>query len=44
MGEIKAIIFDLDGVLTNTSEYHYRAWKQLADDIYTLFQDVCLLS
>ncbi len=28
----KAILFDLDGVLTDTSEYHYRAWKQLADD------------
>jgi len=28
----KAIIFDLDGVLTDTSEYHYKAWKRLADD------------
>src|SRR5947209_7591664 len=28
----KAIIFDLDGVLTDTSEYHYQAWKRLADD------------
>lgn len=28
----RAIIFDLDGVLTDTSEYHYRAWKHLADD------------
>jgi beta-phosphoglucomutase len=28
----KAIIFDLDGVLTDTSEYHYLAWKQLADE------------
>ncbi|MGZ3617843.1 MAG: beta-phosphoglucomutase [Ktedonobacteraceae bacterium] len=27
----KAIIFDLDGVLTDTSEYHYKAWKRLAD-------------
>src|SRR5437879_1854467 len=27
-----AIIFDLDGVLTDTSEYHYQAWKNLADD------------
>lgn len=32
MKQIKAIIFDLDGVLTDTSEYHYRAWKHLADD------------
>jgi beta-phosphoglucomutase len=29
---IKAIIFDLDGVLTDTSEYHFQAWKHLADD------------
>ncbi len=28
----KAIIFDLDGVLTDTSEYHYMAWKKLADE------------
>lgn len=32
MNKIKAVIFDLDGVLTDTSEYHYRAWKHLADD------------
>lgn len=28
----KAILFDLDGVLTDTSEYHYQAWKRLADE------------
>lgn len=27
-----AFIFDLDGVLTDTAEYHYRAWKRLADE------------
>lgn len=32
MKNIQAIIFDLDGVLTDTSEYHYQAWKRLADD------------
>ena len=32
MPQIQAIIFDLDGVLTDTSEYHYQAWKHLADD------------
>jgi beta-phosphoglucomutase len=32
MQKPKAIIFDLDGVLTDTSEYHYQAWKHLADD------------
>ncbi len=28
---IKAIIFDLDGVIVFTDEYHYLAWKALAD-------------
>lgn len=32
MPELAAVIFDLDGVLTDTAELHYRAWKQLADD------------
>ena len=32
MQKPEAIIFDLDGVLTDTSEYHYKAWKQLADE------------
>lgn len=32
MEKPKAILFDLDGVLTDTSEYHYRAWKRLADE------------
>ena len=27
----RAIIFDLDGVLCSTDEYHYQAWKALAD-------------
>jgi beta-phosphoglucomutase len=31
--QIKAIIFDLDGVITDTAEYHYRGWKQLADEL-----------
>lgn len=25
-------IFDLDGVITDTAEYHFRAWKKLADE------------
>ena len=32
MQQPKAILFDLDGVLTDTSEYHYQAWKHLAND------------
>ena len=30
--DIRALIFDLDGVITDTAELHYRAWKQLADE------------
>jgi len=30
---IRAFIFDLDGVLTDTAEYHYRGWKRLALEI-----------
>ena len=30
--DIKAFIFDLDGVLTDTAEYHFRGWKRLADE------------
>ena len=28
-----AVIFDLDGVICFTDEYHYRAWKAMADSI-----------
>lgn len=28
---LHAIIFDLDGVICSTDEYHYQAWKKLAD-------------
>ncbi|MBP3719932.1 MAG: HAD hydrolase-like protein, partial [Clostridia bacterium] len=28
-----AIIFDLDGVICFTDEYHYKAWKSLADEM-----------
>lgn len=30
--KIKGFIFDLDGVLTDTAEYHFRGWKRLADE------------
>jgi beta-phosphoglucomutase len=29
---VKGFIFDLDGVLTDTAEYHFRGWKRLADE------------
>ena len=32
-----AALFDLDGVLVDTAEYHYLAWKQLADRIGVAF-------
>ena len=31
--ELEAVIFDLDGVITDTAEYHFLAWKQLADEL-----------
>ncbi|TFI54031.1 beta-phosphoglucomutase [Mastigocladus laminosus UU774] len=30
--DIRGFIFDLDGVLTDTAEYHYLAWQKLADE------------
>lgn len=32
MSEIKGIIIDLDGVITETSEYHFQGWKRLAEE------------
>ena len=29
---MKAFIFDLDGVIVGTDEYHYLAWKQVASE------------
>jgi len=30
--EILGVIFDLDGVLTDTAEFHYQSWQRLADE------------
>jgi beta-phosphoglucomutase len=30
--EIQAIILDLDGVITDTAEYHFRAWQRVAEE------------
>ena len=35
--ELRAFIFDLDGVITDTAEYHYLAWKQLANEMGITF-------
>jgi beta-phosphoglucomutase len=29
--KIAAVIFDLDGVIVSTDEFHYQAWKQISD-------------
>ena len=36
---LKALIFDLDGVLTDTAKYHYLAWKKLADELGMKFTE-----
>jgi len=28
----KAVLFDLDGVLVSTDEYHFRSWQKLSDE------------
>ena len=38
---VKGMIFDLDGVVTDTAELHYRAWKALADKYgYTFDREI----
>ena len=37
MGKIQAVIFDLDGVIVDTAQFHFIAWKELAAEwSYTL--------
>lgn len=31
--QLKAIIFDLDGVITDTAEFHFQAWRNMAKSI-----------
>jgi beta-phosphoglucomutase len=33
MSEIKACIFDLDGVIVDTAKYHFLAWRKLANEL-----------
>lgn len=37
--KIKAVIFDLDGVLVFTDQYHYKAWKMIADEKGIFFDE-----
>lgn len=32
MSDIAGILFDVDGVIADTAEFHYQAWKRIADD------------
>ena len=36
---IRGVIFDLDGVLVSTDEFHYQAWKRLANEEGIPFDD-----
>ena len=38
--KLKGIIFDLDGVICFTDEYHYLAWKEMADGLGIYFDRV----
>jgi len=35
----EAVIFDLDGVLTDTAHYHFLAWKRLAESLDIAFDE-----
>lgn len=37
--KLKAVIFDLDGVITDSAKYHYLAWKELAEELGIPFDE-----
>lgn len=37
VGRYEAVIFDLDGVICHTDNYHYQAWKKLAERLGIAF-------
>jgi beta-phosphoglucomutase len=39
VSKFKAVIFDLDGVITDTAHYHFLAWKRLADSVGAPFDE-----
>lgn len=39
LSEFDAVIFDLDGVITDTARYHYLGWKKLADELEVPFTE-----
>lgn len=36
---MKSFIFDLDGVIVFTDNFHYKAWKEMADDMNIYFNE-----
>ena len=36
---VRAVVFDLDGVITDTARYHFLAWKRIADELGILFNE-----
>jgi beta-phosphoglucomutase len=36
---LKAVIFDLDGVITDTARYHYLAWRKVAHELGIYFDE-----
>jgi beta-phosphoglucomutase len=39
MSVIKAVIFDLDGVIVDTAHYHFIAWQRLAQELGVTFTE-----
>lgn len=39
MKKIKGLIFDLDGVIVFTDQFHYQAWKKMADKMGIYFDE-----
>lgn len=39
MKNYKGVIFDLDGVICHTDQYHYKAWKKIADKLGIYFDE-----
>ena len=39
MRRIRGVVFDLDGVITDTAVFHYKAWKKLADELGIEFNE-----
>lgn len=40
MAQIKACLFDLDGVIVDTAKYHFKAWKRLCNELGFDFTEV----